>query len=83
MLREDLELLTDLKRVCNSAGPFALEYLDGALSVAAEEAYARRLIDMGERLLTHAHGRKSLVLEAEPTHVSHEVCELPPGSGGS
>lgn len=92
MLPEDLELLTHLKRICNSAGPFALEYMAGDLSIAAEEAYARRLIEVGERLLTHAHSRKNLVLEAEPTlfvleaepmYVDHEVRELPPGNDGS
>jgi len=46
MFREDRELLADLKRVCNDAGLFALEYMAGDLSIEAEDAYARRLIDI-------------------------------------
>ena len=88
MLREDRELLAELKRACNHAGVFALEYMAGELSIAAEEAYALRLIDIAERLLAHAKGRKGLVLDGEPTPlvieanavvVDHEAPESPPG----
>ena len=89
MLREDRELLADLKRVCNEAGTFALEYMAGDQSIAAEEAYALRLIDVGERLFAHVKSRKRLVLDGEPTQlvfeaefvrVDYDVRELPPGS---
>jgi hypothetical protein len=89
MFREDRELLADLKRVCNDAGLFALEYMAGDLSIEAEEAYALRLIDVGERLLGHAKSRKGLVLDGAPTQlvieapfvrVEHTVHELPPGN---
>ena len=33
----------------------------GSLSIEAEEAYARRLIDVGERLMARARGRQGLV----------------------
>ena len=65
MFREDRELLAGLKRVCNDAGLFALEYMASDLSIEAEEAYALRLVDLGERLLTHAKKRKGLVLDGE------------------
>lgn len=88
MLREDRELLADLKRVCNDAGLFALEYMARGLSIDDEETYALRLIDVGERLLAHARGRKGLVLDGEPTPLVidapfvrlEEIRELPPGS---
>jgi len=89
MLPEDRELLTDLKRACNQAGQFALEYMAGDLSIEAEEAYALRLIDIGERLLAHAKNCKGLVLDGEPTElvidaefvrVDYEPRGLPPGS---
>ena len=89
MLRADRELLTDLKRICNDAGLFALEYMAGDLSIAAEEAYALRLIDLGERLLLHAKRRKGLVLDGESSPLviepefvreEYELRELPPGS---
>ena len=88
MFREDRELLADLKRVCNDAGLFALEYMGGDLSVDAEEAYAVRLIDIGERLLAHAGDRKGLVLNGEPMPLVidapfvrvDDVRELPPGN---
>jgi hypothetical protein len=89
MLREDLELLTDLKRACNQAGQFALEYLAGDLSIEMEEAYALRLIHVGERLLAHVKRRKGLVLDSEPAplaidvefvRVDDDVRALPPGS---
>jgi len=96
MFREDRELLCDLKRACNEAGQFALEYLADELSIEAEEAYAFRLINIAERLLSHAKGRKGLVLDGEPARlvidaesvrVGYEVHELPrgrqPGHGGS
>lgn len=54
MLHEDRELLTELKRACNQAGQFTLEYMSGGLTIEAEEAYALRLIDIAERLLAHA-----------------------------
>ena len=59
-------LLADLKRACNDAGRFALDYLAGALSIEAENSYASRLIDIGERLMAHAKSRQSLILEAGP-----------------
>ena len=86
MLREDRELLADLKRVCNYASQFALEFMAGELSVAAEEVYASRLIDIAERMLLHAKARKGLVLHDEPTplildaefvRVEYHVPELP------
>jgi hypothetical protein len=88
MLREDRELLTDLKRACNQAGQFALEYLAGDLSIETEEAYARRLIHIGERLLAHTKSRKGLVLDSEPAPLTidaefvrlDDVRALPPGS---
>jgi len=89
VLREDRELLTDLKRVCNRAGQFALEYLADDLSTEAEEAYALRLIDIGERLLDRAKNRKGFDRDGEPTRfvvdaevvrVEYEPRELPPGS---
>ena len=73
MLPEDRELLTDLKRACNQAGLFALEYMAEDLSIAAEEAYAERLIDIAERLLAHAKSRKGLVLDGEPTQLLAKV----------
>ena len=98
MLREDRELLIDLKRACNRAGQFALAYLSGDLSTEAEEAYAHRLIDISERLLDRAKSRKGFDHDGEPTRfvvdaefvcVELEPRELPPGnepetgSGGS
>jgi|SRR5215470_697795 len=88
MLREDRELLCDLKRACNEAGQFALAYLAGTLSAEAEEAYALRLVNIAERLLAHAKSRQGFVLDGEPTRliidaesvrVGYAVRELPPG----
>lgn len=50
MNREELELLTNLKRVCNQAPEFALEFMAGDLSVEVEIAYAHRLVDVAETL---------------------------------
>ena len=88
MLREDRELLTDLKRVCNDAGLFVLEYMAGDLSIEAEESYTLRLVDVAERLLAHARRRKGLVLDGDPTPLVidapfvrvDDMRELPPGS---
>jgi len=89
MLREDRELLADLKRACNEAGQFVLEYMVGDLPIETEEAYALRLIDIGDRLLAHAKSRKGFVLDGEPAplvidagwvRVESELRELPPGS---
>lgn len=88
MLPEDRDLLADLRHVCNAAGVFAVEYLAGALSVEAEEAYAESLIDIGERLLDHVRIRKGLdhngeptplIIDAEFVRVDVDVRELPPG----
>ena len=90
MTHEELILLTDLKRVCNEAGQFFLEFTDGGLSIQAEEAYAYSLLDVGERLLSHTKARKrlnhngeptQLVLDAEFVRVEYDVRELPPGDG--
>lgn len=87
MLREDRELLADLKRACNDAGPFVLQYLAGDLTTAAEEAYAQRLINIGERLISHAktrtrlvldHESTPLILDAEPMLMTYSTRELPP-----
>lgn len=69
MLRDDRELLADLKRICNAAGPFVLAFLAGDLSSEAEEDYASALVALGERLLAHARNRAGLVLEVQPAHV--------------
>ena len=88
MVREDRELLADLKRVCNQAGQFALAFIGGELSVEAEEAYAYALDDLAERILRHARARNGLVLNGEATslvieagwvRVEPERLELPPG----
>lgn len=94
MLREDRELLADLRRACLHAPQFALEYMAGHVSIEVEEAYALSLIDIGERLLAHAKGRKGLVFDREPTQLVIEApfvrvelepgtVELPPGSAPS
>lgn len=88
MTREELLLMTDLMRVCSQADTFWLEFTDAALSIADEEAYALRLIDVGERLLAHAKGRKGLVLNGEPTPLVidaafvrvDDIRALPPGN---
>ena len=67
MSREELLLMTDLMRVCSQADTFWLEFTDAALSIAGEEAYALRLIDVGERLLDHAKRRKAIDRDGEPT----------------
>ena len=88
MTREELLLMTDLMRVCRQADTFYLEFTDEALPIKTEEVYALQLIDLGERLLTHAKARKGLVLDGEPTQlvidaevvrVDYEPHELPPG----
>jgi len=67
MLREDRELLADLKRVCNDASVFALEFMAGDLSVEAEIAYAHRLVDVTELIMNHANARKRLVINGQAT----------------
>jgi hypothetical protein len=89
MLREDRELLTDLKWACNQAGQFTLGYLSGDLSIEVEEAYALRLIHIGEQLLKHVESRKAVVLDGEPpmqfviegkcVRMAYEMRELPSG----
>ena len=89
MLREDRELLADLKRVCNQAGAFALDFMTGQLSIEAEEAYAYALDDLAERITRQARARKGLVLDGQTTpvvieagwvHFDPDCPELPPGS---
>jgi len=63
MTPDERELLCDLKRVCNHASGFALEFLAGNLSVEAEIAYAHRLVDVAEALMHHANGRKRIVID--------------------
>jgi hypothetical protein len=58
MLRENRELLAELKRICNQAGQFALGFMAGELSAEAEAAYAQHLIAVGEGILLHAMRRK-------------------------
>jgi len=67
MIREDPELLGDLSRACKQAPQFALEFMGGEIPIEAQETYAQQLIDLGERILLHAKGRKIIVLDAEPT----------------
>jgi len=67
MLRDERELLADLKRACNQAGPFVLEFIAGELPIEAEEAYAYLLGDIADRLLAHAKARKGLIIDGEPT----------------
>jgi len=55
--QEEEGLLADLNRVFNQQELFALELTSGELSTIAEEAYAWRLIDVGEQLLRHARNR--------------------------
>lgn len=52
------ELLADLTRGCQQRELFALEFQTGQLSITEEEAYAWRLIDVGEELLRHARKRQ-------------------------
>jgi hypothetical protein len=73
VLRDDRELLADLRRASTHSAQFALEFMSGELSVDAEEAYAYLLEDIADRLLLHAKGRKGLVLDGEPTPLVIDV----------
>lgn len=81
MSREELELMTDLKRICNQAPEFALEFMAGSLSIEAELAYARRLIDVADALMHHANIRKYVVVEGQVTSavIQAELCAVQPG----
>lgn len=96
MTHDELELLTDLKRLCNEAGQFALDFMAGTLSIQDEESYGLRLAEVAGQILVHARGRGQLVIEGQATVIdglSGGVIlepgrrELPPGSwpgdGGS
>ena len=65
MLREHRELPTELKRLCNEALRFALDYMAGTLSVSDEEAYGLRLAEVAGRILIHATVRAQLVVEGQ------------------
>jgi len=77
MLRDERELLADLKRVCNDASVFALEFMAGDLSVEAEIAYAHRLVDVAELIMNHANARKRLIIDGQATGLALEA-EPPP-----
>ena len=72
MLRDERELLADLKRVCNDAALFALELMAGDLSIADEITYAHRLVDVAELIMNHANARKRLVINARVSSVTIE-----------
>lgn len=80
MSRKELEVITDLKRVCNQAPEFALAFMAGNLSVDAEITYAHRLVDIAEALLHHANARKHVVIEGHitATVIRTELSEMPP-----
>jgi hypothetical protein len=82
MTPDECELLCDLKRVCNHAPEFALEFMAGNLPVAAEIAYAHRLVDVAEALLRHASGRERIVIDGHIAAIVHELRELPSGGTG-
>ena len=63
MLRSYRELLADLARVNTQVPQFVLEFMDGALSIEAEEAFAHRLVDVAEQLMNHAKARRRLVID--------------------
>ena len=73
MLREERELLADLKRLCNDASVFALEFMAGDLSIVAEEAYAHRLVDVAEMMMHHANARKRLVIDGHATPLAIQL----------
>lgn len=81
MTPDECELLCNLKRVCNHAPGFALEFMAGNLSVEAEIAYAHRLVDIAEALMHHANGRKRMVIDGHIVSIIHEpeLRDLPPG----
>jgi len=64
MLREDRELLTELKRLCNEAPQFALDFMAGALSIEDERTYGLRLADVADRILSHAQQRVYVVIDS-------------------
>lgn len=76
MLREDRELVTDLKRACNQAVPFALEFMAGTLSVADEEAYGLWLAEIAGRILIHAKMRAHLVVDGQAIVIDGQPMEL-------
>jgi hypothetical protein len=84
MLREDRELLAELKRICNQAGQFALDFMAGGISDAAEAAYAQHLIAVGEGILLHAMRRKQITIDgvAIPLAIEAGPAQMEPGAGG-
>jgi hypothetical protein len=67
VLPDERELLASLKRVCNQAPDFALEFMAGGLSIDAEIAYAHRLVDVAEGILRHATARRQFVIDGHAT----------------
>ena len=50
MIREDRELLAELARLNREMAPLAMRIMEGSASTAEQQNYARRLIEIGERL---------------------------------
>ena len=88
MTRDELELMWQLKRVCNEVPEFVLEFMSGDLSAEAERAFAYQLKDLAEQLVLHANARRGMTVDGQPTpliidadfvRVQSELPELLPG----
>ncbi|MDQ3601689.1 MAG: hypothetical protein M3408_10650 [Actinomycetota bacterium] len=56
MIREDRELLAELRQLNSDVVPFAMKIMDESVTVSAQEqcAFAERLVAMGRRLEARA-----------------------------
>lgn len=79
MTRDELELMWELKRVCNGVPGFVLEFMDGDLSAEAERAFANQLEDLAEQLVDHAKAKECLVFDGSaivlPNHAEPRQLE--------
>jgi len=57
-MADERGILADLRRVHGQVPLFVVEFTTGGLSVDAEVAFARRLIDVADGILLHADARR-------------------------
>lgn len=75
MTRDELELMWEIKQVCDDVPSFVLAFTSGELTSEEERAFGQRWAAIADRIVRYAADRERVVIDGD---VEHGAVELEP-----
>ncbi len=73
MTRDELELMREMRQVCNDVPTFVLAFTSGELSPDEERAFSQLWAGVAEKIAQHAEERRRLVIEGDVEPAAREL----------